>query len=250
MKHVINLPMLLISSIFYSQIGIKTQNPQGVFHVDGAGDNNAIGMPSALQQSNDFVISSLGNVGVGTATPAKKLEIISSLSPALRIDDGTQEAGYVLMSDNNGNGSWRASTKAILGNLPSTGYNGSVGALNTWTGVSITLPPGKWLVLTNIMLRANPAPSNGKGAWVRLQWSTSANTSNTAGITGPLNSGVYASPYGLASGSSIINNASQGNLMYYLNLSNADIFGGYSANWNNLGSSTWTENSIIAYPAN
>jgi hypothetical protein len=250
MKNVINLQMLMISSIFYSQIGINTQNPQGIFHVDGAGDNNVLGVPSTVQQFNDFVVTNSGNVGVGTITPSKKLEIISSNSPALRIDDGTQEAGYILMSDSNGNGSWKAATKAVLGNLPNTGYNGSVSAVNTWTGVSITLPPGKWLVLTNIILRANPVPSGGKGAWIRLQWSMAANTSNTAGITGPLNSGVYASPYGLALGSSIINNNSQANKVYYLNLSGADIFGGYSANWNNLGSASWTENSIIAYPAN
>ena len=250
MKNVINLQMLMISSIFYSQIGIKTQNPQGVFHVDGSGDNKVSGVPSVIEQSNDFIVTSSGNVGVGTAVPSKKLEIVSSNSPALRIDDGTQDVGYVLMSDSNGNGSWRASTKAILGSLSTAGYSGSVSASNAWSGVSITLPPGKWLVLTNVILRANPVPTSGKGAWVRLQWSTAINTSNTAGITGPLNSGVYTSPYGLASGSSIITNSSLGNMTYYLNLSGTDIFGGYSANWTNLGASSWIENSIIAYPAN
>lgn len=70
------------------------------------------------------------------------------------------------------------------------------------------------------------------------------------GITGYLNSGVFTSPYGLATGSSIINNSSSVNTTFYLNLSGTDIFGGYSGNWNNLGASSWAENSIIAYPAN
>jgi len=58
-----------ISSLMFSQVGINTQSPQGIFHVDGKKDNPATGMPDALQQANDFVITPEGRVGVGTASP-------------------------------------------------------------------------------------------------------------------------------------------------------------------------------------
>ena len=65
-----------------------------------------------------------------------------------------------------------------------------------------------------------------------------------------LNSGIFIAPYGKASGGSIINNSSSGDTTFYLNLAGTDIFGGYAGNWDNLGSSIWGENSIVAYPAN
>lgn len=39
-----------------AQIGIATENPLGIFHLDGLGDNNPSAIPSALQQQNDLVI--------------------------------------------------------------------------------------------------------------------------------------------------------------------------------------------------
>lgn len=55
-----------------------------------------------------------GNVGIGTSTPSVKLDIENGgNSPAFKLVDGTQQAGYVLTSDANGNASWQqASTKA------------------------------------------------------------------------------------------------------------------------------------------
>jgi len=52
-----------------SQVGINTPNPQGTFHIDGAKDNPATGTPTAAQQTNDVVITSSGNMGIGTTAP-------------------------------------------------------------------------------------------------------------------------------------------------------------------------------------
>ncbi|MGN7759612.1 hypothetical protein ACTJIV_19235 [Chryseobacterium sp. 22532] len=256
-KILLPLGVVLWASLMNAQVGVNTQNPQGAFHVDGNKDNNISGTPSAAQQSNDFVVASSGNVGIGITSPGRKLDIKSTTTPALRIEDGTQQTGYVLMSDANGNGQWKALTQSIIGSFPATGYTGPVEQYtNIWTNISITLPPGKWLILTNILLKANPSPTNGNGAWVRLQWSSTPNAANTTNITGSLNSGIYVAPYGLASGSSIINNTSTSNATYYLNLAGTNVFsngsGGpvYSGTWDNLGASIWGENSIIAYPAN
>ena len=246
--------MSLFSSVFlFSQVGINTENPQGVLHVDGGKDNPTIGTPSTIQQANDFIITSAGNVGIGTTNPTKKLEIVSTTSPVFRLNDGSQQTGYYMVSDINGNGSWKSLTTSIIGVFPITGYNGSVETSSNnqaYTGVSLTLPPGRWLVLTNIMLKADIAPSGGNGAWVRLQWSRNQGSSNSSGITGSLNSGIFLAPYGKASGSTLINNSSSTDVTFFLNLSGTDLFGGYTGNWDDLGAKKWSENSIIAYPAN
>lgn len=236
-------------SITHSQVGINTTNPQGIFHIDGAKDNPAAGTPSVLAQANDFIVTASGNVGIGTTSPTRKLEVVSTTSPSLRINDGSQQAGYYLISDANGNGSWKSLTASITANFPLSGYSGAVNSTG-YSGVSITLPPGQWLILTNMLLKATNQPSGGNGAWVRLQWSRTQGSSNTSGISGSLNSGIFVAPFGLATGSSIINNSASSNTTFYLNLSGTDIFGSYTGNWDNLGSSNWTENSIIAYPAN
>lgn len=53
----------------YSQVGISTNTPQGTFHVDGAKDNLLSGSPTVSQQANDFIVTSQGNVGIGTTVP-------------------------------------------------------------------------------------------------------------------------------------------------------------------------------------
>lgn len=69
MKKIILTIALALSTAIYSQTGIHTANPQGVFHIDGRKDNPITGIPSATQQKNDFVVTSAGNVGIGTTNP-------------------------------------------------------------------------------------------------------------------------------------------------------------------------------------
>lgn len=234
-----------------SQVGINTANPQGIFHVDGSNDNNKSGTPTSAQQLNDVIVTANGSLGIGTTTPTRKLEIVSPTSPALRIQDGNQNVNYVLMSDANGYGTWKALSNALPVAFPSTGYNGPIigGNNNQWTNIEMNLPPGKWLVLTNIVLNSTTDPANGKGAWVRLYWSE-LKTGPSGGFYGGFNSGTFMSPFGNAIGTTLIDNTSTTTKKYYLLIGGVDIVNGYTGNWNNLGSSQWTENSIIAYPAN
>ncbi|WP_048510926.1 hypothetical protein [Chryseobacterium sp. FH2] len=69
MKKIILLITSLAFVSAYTQVGINTANPQGIFHVDGSRDNAVTGVSTALQQSNDFVVTSNGSVGIGTNTP-------------------------------------------------------------------------------------------------------------------------------------------------------------------------------------
>lgn len=107
MKKIIISSGILFSSLAFSQVGINTPNPQGSFHVDGAKDNVSTGVPTVAQQSNDFVVLSNGNVGVGTVNPSNKLDIRSTTNGALKIVDGTQGNARVLTSDANGVATWK-----------------------------------------------------------------------------------------------------------------------------------------------
>lgn len=84
MKKSISAFCFLISVVSFAQVGINTTNPQTILHVDGAKDNAATGAPTAAQQLNDFVVTSTGNVGIGTVTPQKKLDINAN-NASLRI---------------------------------------------------------------------------------------------------------------------------------------------------------------------
>lgn len=77
-KNLILLCLLTTLSLAYSQIGINTPNPQGMLHVDGAKDNPQTGIPSTTQQANDFTVTSVGKVGIGTITPSSNLHIVNN----------------------------------------------------------------------------------------------------------------------------------------------------------------------------
>lgn len=60
----------------FAQIGINTKDVKGAFHVDGKIDN--FSTPTNEQTDNDFVVTTNGNVGVGTITPVTKLDLRST----------------------------------------------------------------------------------------------------------------------------------------------------------------------------
>lgn len=74
-KQILQFSLLFITTIFYSQVGINTTNPQGIFNVDGAKDNPLTGTPNTAQQLNDFTVTTTGKVGIGTTSPAEALDI-------------------------------------------------------------------------------------------------------------------------------------------------------------------------------
>ncbi|MCQ9638107.1 hypothetical protein MP478_01800 [Chryseobacterium sp. WG14] len=75
-----SLFMIFLGTLVFGQVGVNTSNPLGTFHVDGSKDNPALGIPSGAQQLNDFVVTSNGNVGIGTTNPDTyaKLDVVAN----------------------------------------------------------------------------------------------------------------------------------------------------------------------------
>lgn len=58
-------------------MGTTTPATGTTLHIDGAKDNTSA-TPTATEVANDVVVTDTGNVGIGTATPATNLDVVSS----------------------------------------------------------------------------------------------------------------------------------------------------------------------------
>ncbi|NDW08390.1 hypothetical protein [Dysgonomonas sp. 520] len=117
--------LLILSALFFTatltaQVGVNTESPQGVFHIDAARDTSG-----DTNVADDVIVNSSGNLGVGTNDPQTKVDIRSSTQGGgFRLQDGTQGNSMVLTSDANGNGRWSAPGFSEFAQLP--GYTSPV----------------------------------------------------------------------------------------------------------------------------
>lgn len=205
------------------------------------------------------ITKSNGFVGIGTATPAQKVDIIGKI----KITDGTQGVGRVLSSDANGVGTWvnnTAITPAVIGVFPGGGANigngtpvGTQSAM-TYCNVYIDLPVGKWIVFGTYLLAGTTSLTAGQSVFVRTTLSISnVVATNPDLISGALVSGTLAGPsdFGLANGQTIINNTSGATRRYYL-WANVQKFGTTTTAFTmaGVGSNFWSENQLSAIPTN
>lgn len=81
-KKIIILYKLVACILFFSadeicaQVGIFTENPVHPFQIDAAKDNGAA--PDAAKLSNDLVVNTAGNLGVGVLNPITKVDLRSA----------------------------------------------------------------------------------------------------------------------------------------------------------------------------
>lgn len=184
MKKNITLLIIITSVFSFAQVGVNTNNPQAKFHVDGKNDTPITGQPTQNQQTNDFVITDNGYIGVGTTTPTTRFEINNeTTNGAIKIADGNQAVGKILVSDANGIGSWQLpnSIKKVQTGTFKKASDGSglvVESDNSgghkYSNVEIKLTKGIWMVNMGLTIRFFISYEHGD--WVHLKLSSS-NTS-------------------------------------------------------------------------
>lgn len=84
-----------------AQVGINTRTPQSIFHIDTQSNTSG-----SLNTSDDVIVNEQGNIGIGSITPQRKLEIISSTPGAIRIADTSEGTTKVLTSNSTGVATW------------------------------------------------------------------------------------------------------------------------------------------------
>lgn len=138
---VIVVLLLLESPLMIAQVGVNTDSPQGVFHVDPL--NNTSG---ATNNMDDVIITAGGKMGIGTSSPTANLHIIGSL----KIDDVVSTGvNKLLTSDATGKGVW--GIKVLGSKVDGVNADAILPAFNIskvskYSGVSITLPTGAWQI--------------------------------------------------------------------------------------------------------
>jgi len=97
----------------------------------------------AYNISNGFLdtlsLTSDNKVGVGLTAPSTKLHIYGTQSGLFRLQDGTQNSGYVLISDTNGVGTWTSSSVLFAAGTGLT-KSGAIVSIdfNSITGTGLT----------------------------------------------------------------------------------------------------------------
>lgn len=246
--------ILLGLNTLYAQIGINTDNPQKLFHVDAKG--NTVAASNIL---DDMVVDENGNLGLGTIDPKAKLHIKTGGTAAtpvrgLRLKDGNETNDYLLTAiDNAGYAIWKKWTPVgVLRGVLGAGVNISTAESNYLdTGGYITLPPGTWLVNAIILL---PAISGNTRHAVLIRSTFTDNLSVMApssDIQAPakLISGlIYTNATNaLMKGFVLIKNSTNANKTYYYIA--GTVAGGlvFDTTLATVGTNTLGENNIVAF---
>lgn len=97
------LSVLVLPTLFFSQVGINTANPQNIFHIDPAKDNPVTGVIPTLQQKDDVNVTQSGNLGLGTITPTEHLDVANGNVRIRDINSSVgSDADKLIVTDANG----------------------------------------------------------------------------------------------------------------------------------------------------
>ncbi len=183
----------LITGFSYSQVGINTSNPKGPLHIDAKGDNGTVDPPTAI--SDDVIVTSTGTVGVGVLSPVTKLDVKGTAqNQTMRLVDGSQADGKMLASINNdGIAKWinKPATEFRIGALNNSVALGNAAVSVTQTTGTITLSPGKWLIVAKFVT-ATTGTAN-QNIWIYLKQQNTSDPVNSS-TTGTYLSVVGAVP--------------------------------------------------------
>lgn len=151
MKKYILLSLILQASIAIlpAQIGVFTENPLSIFHVDPLSNTDS----SQPATYSDDVIFIDGKLGLGVLNPDRSLDLKTSF----RYSDGNEAANYVLYVNDQKDIGWEREKGSYppMVEVPSATLTNAFqsfqfpnNSVNTYryTGVNITLTTGLWLV--------------------------------------------------------------------------------------------------------
>lgn len=276
-KSLLTIGLLANFAFSYAQVGVNTNNPQGVFNVDGQKNNPLSGSTfTDAQQADDFVVTSTGQVGIGTIAPTQKLDIHTggtSSAPitGFKLVDGNQFNNLVLTSDSNGVATWKpVSLTTVQGVIPSSSGAGDYPFQSNakWltTHSYVTLPTGTWKVDVVQLLRYNGSVNLDATDYMWMRFTFGDNDSDSgsnpdASLSGDIvGSAKYisgnilgpstgATKYGLAQGAIIIKNSGPAPKRYYLLTgSSTSSITNSSKTISTVGANVWGENIITAFP--
>ena len=280
-KNIILFAALFISTAAFSQVGINTSTPEGVFHIDSKKNNNNIASTSTTV-ADDVVVSNTsgkeGNVGLGTKDPSVKLEIqtggtSSSVIPGFKLEDGNQNTNFVLTSDTNGVGTWKPVAVTRLTGIIGAGIDVpfvTTGGEYHKTGSYIDLPSGKWEIKVTMLMPVEGGKMTiNDWVWLKTTFSTVdaptiVESQRSSDIEGPsLVSNLFFGPksvsgepkFNMMNGSVIINNTSTASKRYFYYAGNTDsqeytAGSGKATKFYLFGGWNWGENSIVALKVN
>ena len=208
----------------------------------------AVGANARVGASNSIVLGSISgvnssfsntNVGIGTITPLDRLHVVGNI----RMVDGNQADGKVLISDANGTATW--ATPSTSGGTLDQAYDfGGAGAGKTITADSgaVTIAGNDGLVSTGTLNSGVIAPS---GSGVRMVWNPRKAAFRAGSISGTqwddTNIGTNSVGFGLNIIASGPNSVAMGNSLTASGTSSTAIGNGSIATGNfstALGSST------------
>jgi hypothetical protein len=138
--------------------------------------------------SNTQNIYQMGNVGVGTNSPASKLHTVSGTPyEAFQMQDGSQGEGKMLSSNAYGQGTWIPNPlkPMVFGSL---NYSNNLVESNKLIGHQITLPKGRWLLCIGQLIVTEVAATTNNNLWVRMTVSSSNTSISQNGFAFLLNS--------------------------------------------------------------
>ncbi|QIK58795.1 hypothetical protein G7050_02630 [Dysgonomonas sp. HDW5A] len=161
----------------HAQIGVNTDYPKGLLHIDAKSDNGTVEAPMTI--SDDIVFDRNGNMGVGNIIPISKVDIKGTL----RINDGSQRVNYGLKSDSIGVASWQPISIAARIDIANLGtgiisrrINSFPSSQDTYypTRGYITVLPGKSIIRASFGNRLSEPLNN--NALLQIRYTLSKNS--------------------------------------------------------------------------
>ncbi len=223
-------------------------------------------------------ITGNGNVGIGTSTPAAKLDVngtvrVGGSAPgntmtSLTGRDATGNIGNITLGSglslNSGTVSvLTPAVQLIKGILVPNGVDVTAAVGASWlnTGATITLPANSTYVVTADMILSTvaiSAPSSGfvpadQSLWVRTSFADTPTGGSSADLVGNnvLISGTISSGmrYSMLHGAVTITNATNAPKTYYYIVGQVES-NGFTPTLYGIGANQWSENQIYAIPIN